>query len=82
MLVLCVFRYEMMTLCWQFNAKARPTFVYLINMLEQDLSDTFRERSFYHTLPEDQLKGLLSSHYKHKNKSGTAGSTLNVESAA
>lgn len=74
--------YEMMTLCWQFNAKARPTFVYLISLLEQDLSDTFRERSFYHTLTEEQLKGLLSSHYKHKNKSETADSTLNVETTA
>ena len=71
-----------MTLCWQFNAKARPTFVYLISLIEADMADTFREVSFYHTLPEDQLKGLLSSHYKHKKKTGTADSTLNVESAA
>jgi len=81
-LVLCYFRYEMMALCWQYSAKARPTFVYLISLLEADLSDTFRERSFYHTLSEDQLKGLLTSHYKHKNRSETADSSLNVESAA
>lgn len=80
--MICYFRYEMMTLCWQFSAKSRPTFVYLISLLEEDLADTFRERSFYHTLPEDQLKGLLNSHYKHKNRSETADSTLNVESAA
>lgn len=72
----------MMTLCWQHNAKARPTFVYLISLLEDDLADTFRELSFYHTLPEDQLKGLLSSHYKHKHKTETEDSTLNVECAA
>lgn len=72
----------MMALCWQYNAKARPTFVYLISLLEDDLADTFRELSFYHTLPEDQLKGLLSSHYKHKQKTETEDSTLNVECAA
>ena len=72
----------MMTLCWQFNAKARPTFVYLISQLEEDLSEDFRDLSFYHTLPEDQLKGLLSSHYKHKNRAETTDSTTNVESAA
>lgn len=71
-----------MTLCWQFNAKARPTFVYLISLLEDNLSEDFRYLSFYNTLPEDQLKGLLSSHYKHKNRAETADSTTNVESAA
>lgn len=71
-----------MTLCWQFNAKARPTFVYLISLLEDNLSEDFRYLSFYHTLPEDQLKGLLSSHYKHKNRAETTDSTTNVESAA
>ncbi|KAL9987226.1 hypothetical protein ACROYT_G001497 [Oculina patagonica] len=74
--------YEMMTICWQFSAKARPTFVYLISLLEEDLSEDFRYLSFYHTLPEDQLKGLLSSHYKHKNRAETTDSTTNVESAA
>lgn len=74
--------YEMMTLCWQFTPKARPTFVYLISMLENDLSEDFRHLSFYHTLPEDQLKGLLSSHYKHKNRAETTDSTTNVDSAA
>lgn len=71
-----------MTLCWQFTTKARPTFVFLISVLENDLSEDFRHLSFYHTLPEDQLKGLLSSHYKHKNRTETTGSTNNVESAA
>lgn len=74
--------YELMTLCWQFTTKARPTFVFLISVLENDLSEDFRHLSFYHTLPEDQLKGLLSSHYKHKNRAETTGSTNNVESAA
>lgn len=77
-----VFRYEMMTLCWQFNPKARPTFVYLISLLEKDLSDTFHDISFYRTLTEDHLKGLLSSHYKHKNKSEKVDSSPSIDSSA
>lgn len=77
-----VFRYEMMTLCWQFNLKARPTFVYLISLLEKDLSDTFHDISFYRTLTEDHLKGLLSSHYKHKNKSEKVDSSPSIDSSA
>jgi len=74
--------YEMMTLCWQFNPKARPTFVYLISLLEKDLSDTFHDISFYRTLTEDHLKGLLSSHYKHKNKSEKVDSSPSIDSSA
>lgn len=73
--------YEMMTLCWQFNPKHRPTFVYLISLLERDLSDIFHQLSFFHTLTEDHLKGLLSSHYKHKNKSETEDPSFDVDSA-
>lgn len=74
--------YEMMTLCWQFNPKARPTFVYLISLLEKDLSDTFHDISFYRTLTEDHLKGLLSSHYKHKNKSEKVDSSPSIDSSS
>ena len=71
----------MMTLCWQFNPKHRPTFVYLISLLERDLSDIFHQLSFFHTLTEDHLNGLLSSHYKHKNKSETEDPSFDVDSA-
>lgn len=65
-----------MSLCWQHNAKDRPTFIYLVSLLEKNLSDSFREISFYHGLQREHLEGLLHNHYdKRRHRAGTVEST-------
>ena len=64
--------YELMALCWHPSTKSCPTFVFLVSLLEKDLTDNFREMSFYHSLPPDQVEGLLHSHYeKHMHRTET-----------
>ena len=37
-----------MALCWQFRPRNRPTFEQIIETLNPDLSDAFREKSYYY----------------------------------
>lgn len=48
-----------MTLCWQHSPKARPTFLTIIHMIEDNLSNEFKTKSFYSNLPRDQLQEML-----------------------
>ena len=45
----CVCRFELMRMCWQYNPKMRPSFVEIISSLKEELEPSFREASFYYS---------------------------------
>ncbi|XP_031558117.1 putative insulin-like peptide receptor [Actinia tenebrosa] len=51
--------YDLMTLCWQHSPKARPTFLTIIHMIEDSLSNEFKTKSFYSNLSRDHLQEML-----------------------
>lgn len=67
-----------MTLCWQYNPKLRPTFLHLVELLEKDVSDAYKKRSYYHSLTSDQLNDLAQAqtkgHHKSRHKAETVES--------
>ena len=42
--------YNLMTICWKADPRARPSFLEVVNFLENDVSEDFEECSFYHEL--------------------------------
>uniref|UniRef100_A0A4W5JRN1 Tyrosine-protein kinase receptor n=1 Tax=Hucho hucho TaxID=62062 RepID=A0A4W5JRN1_9TELE len=55
----CVERiHNLMTMCWQYNPKMRPTFQEIIEMLKEDVHPSFQEVSFFYSeenkLPETE----------------------------
>ena len=45
--VYCVCSYELMRQCWRYSGKNRPTFFDILRDFESEMSDQFREKSFY-----------------------------------
>lgn len=43
----CVCRFELMRMCWQYNPKMRPAFVEIISSLKEELEPSFSEVSFF-----------------------------------
>uniref|UniRef100_A0A4W3GZ00 Tyrosine-protein kinase receptor n=1 Tax=Callorhinchus milii TaxID=7868 RepID=A0A4W3GZ00_CALMI len=41
--------HSLMEMCWQYNPKARPAFVDIIEMLKDDLHPSFRDLSFFYS---------------------------------
>ncbi|XP_078412186.1 insulin receptor-like isoform X1 [Cetorhinus maximus] len=41
--------HTLMQMCWQYNPKARPTFLEIIEMLKDDLHPSFHDVSFYYS---------------------------------
>ncbi|XP_062849775.1 insulin receptor a [Trichomycterus rosablanca] len=41
--------HALMSMCWQYNPKMRPTFPEIIEMLKDDLHPSFQQNSFYHS---------------------------------
>nr|CAB3265276.1 insulin receptor [Phallusia mammillata] len=44
--------YDLMQLCWHYSPSMRPTFSEIVSILSPDLSEGFREVSFYHERKE------------------------------
>lgn len=45
----CVFRFELMRMCWQYNPKMRPSFVEIISSIKDELDPSFKEVSFFYS---------------------------------
>uniref|UniRef100_A0A4W5LTP3 Tyrosine-protein kinase catalytic domain-containing protein n=1 Tax=Hucho hucho TaxID=62062 RepID=A0A4W5LTP3_9TELE len=41
--------HNLMSMCWQYNPKLRPSFQEIIEMLQEDLHQSFQEVSFYYS---------------------------------
>ncbi|CDQ89883.1 unnamed protein product [Oncorhynchus mykiss] len=41
--------HDLMSMCWQYNPKLRPSFQEIIEMLHEDLHQSFQEVSFYYS---------------------------------
>ncbi|MCI4383283.1 hypothetical protein PGIGA_G00024590 [Pangasianodon gigas] len=41
--------FELMRMCWQYNAKMRPTFLEIISSIKDDLEPNFKEVSFFYS---------------------------------
>ncbi|KAK3733280.1 hypothetical protein QZH41_011125 [Actinostola sp. cb2023] len=74
--------FELMSLCWQFKPKTRPTFVSIINMIEDRLSEGFKKMSFYSNLPRDHLQEMLSLRSFHIPRQRAETILTELESSA
>ena len=50
--------YNMMCNCWKTDERARPSFLEIVQFLENDVSDAFEEVSYYHEMKRKLLEAM------------------------
>uniref|UniRef100_A0AAZ3QEC3 Tyrosine-protein kinase receptor n=1 Tax=Oncorhynchus tshawytscha TaxID=74940 RepID=A0AAZ3QEC3_ONCTS len=76
--------HNLMSMCWQYNPKLRPSFQEIIEMLHKDLHQSFQEVSFYYSQenkpPEQEDFDLDMDNMErdHSSERDEAGSSLGL----
>ncbi len=60
--------YNMMCNCWKTDPRARPSFLEIVQFLENDVNDTFEEVSYYHEMKRKLLEATETNLLKGKCK--------------